>query len=173
MKLKVKNVKRVFKNAKDVFKNVGKSKAFLEKSARFLKNRIQAQTRSGRDLVNDRAQPALSKNYVAYRESVMDGTSGDGVRPDKRFMVPSLSNLTLTGQLLKSMKYELRSRLRRFDIFVSGLRKDGSYNSNVAKDLKDRGRVFLGVDENGILRIKKNLLDDFRRLIKQKRFKKR
>jgi len=73
---------------------------------------------------------------------------------DKQFFDPTLihSNLTFTGQLLRSLKYTILKN-GRINIFASGNRKDGQSNKKIAEYVAKNGRPFFGMDDKGKLRI--------------------
>lgn len=81
------------------------------------------------------------------------------------------SNLTVTGQLLDSLTAKIDLKNSEIIIMVSGTRSwgvdKGKTNQSVANKLARMGYEFLGMDERGIKRIKKIVLDEFRRNIKK------
>jgi hypothetical protein len=179
-KIRVENLDKTFDSLEVVFDSQAGRKDFLDEIGKFLSDRIVRETRSGKDLVNSRRQPGLSPGYVGYRHRLANGTatnrsrSGPSVvRPDGRFFRPSFSNLTLTGQLLRSVGFRSRPRLKQIEIFVSGSRNDGKTNSQVLRSLARRGREFLGVDDKGILRVRRMIIDKIRREFRKKGFSKK
>jgi len=89
------------------------------------------------------------------------------------------SNLTISGQLLSSIIFEIKRGVVR--IFANskkrkryankGLRqrktrKAPPTNEQVAKGLEDQGRYFIGIDDNTIKRIKTILIRNVRRILR-------
>lgn len=157
--VKIKNVKGALSAALKLLEESADFK--LNDLGEFARKRIQAETRKGQDLKNESEQPPLSAGYISQRERMRKGV-------DTRFFRPSFSNLTLTGQMLKSLYFKVYPRNRIIEVGVEGVRKDGLTNSAVAKDLASRGRYFLGLDRKGIYLIRKIVLDEIRRRIKKR-----
>lgn len=163
-KVKINNLKTVFEGIKKIFKESIERKDKLDQIKEFVVKRIQAETRKGFDLSRDGApQPDLSDGYVRMRERFQE--TGE-IDLDRKFFRPEKSNLTLTGQLLSSLNGTVSEKNRTIEVFVEGSRNDGTTNSKVAKDLADRGRTFLGLDEKGVTRIRKMVLDEIRKQIR-------
>src|SRR5690606_18358399 len=79
------------------------------------------------------------------------------------------SNLTQTGQLLDSLKADIKKN--KITIEPTGNRDPGlsgrdefSTNKELARDLAGRGFLFLGLDGTGVKRIKQMIIDEIRRL---------
>ncbi len=186
---KVNGLKNVFEAIDKIFENSTQKEKFLREIEDFVTLRVQAETRKGKDLSRDGAdQPDLKPSYVAWRKSLearasaLDKISrgslssknlslvakitGRTPTPDPTFFKPEKSNLTLTGQLLKSLNSLVKPRARTVEVFVEGRRDDGQTNAAVANDLASRGRTFLGLDKKGVTRIRKMVLDEIRRQIR-------
>jgi hypothetical protein len=163
-KAKVSGIKSVFDSIKQIFERSTQQEEFLTKIKDFVVLRVQAETRKGKDLSRDGAdQPNLSPGYIRMREGyVKDGT----IKVDGTFFETDFSNLTLTGQMLKSLNGLVKPRQRTVEVFVEGRRDDGQTNQAVANDLAKRGRTFLGLDTKGKVRIRKLVLDEIRRQIR-------
>jgi hypothetical protein len=174
---RVLNVKSVFSAVDALFATAAEKGDFLDKQGKFLRNRIQAETRSGRDLSRDgQSQPDLSPGYKRWRRRLERGESKSKIRPDSKFFRADFSNLTLSGQLLKSLEYFVQRRKRQFEIKVSGTRRDPDGRSKIrtnqalVADLAERGRTFLGVDRKGVERVRKAFVDELRRQIRKNKF---
>lgn len=167
-KVKIKNIKSVLRSVNKVFTDTRSSNKLLSEISEFSIKRIQQETRKGKDLVRDGSQPDLSDGYKRWRRKVKRGESK--VTPAS-FMRPNLSHLTLTGQLLDSLKAKIDKAKGFITIQPTGNRDDGESNAEVASDLKDRGRVFLGLDKRAVESIRKLFIDELRRNIKKFRQK--
>lgn len=165
---KIKNLKSVIKNMEKVFESTKESKRALDDVGEFITDRIVKETRKGKDLVNETRQLPLSDGYKKWRRKVKSGDSS--VEPSP-IMRPNVSHLTLTGELLDSLKYSIKKSKGLITIEPTGKREDGKSNANVATDLANRGRVFLGLDKRGVKRVRRLFLDELRRNI-NKFFKK-
>jgi hypothetical protein len=171
-KVRVKNLKSVFNAVQAIFEDSIKSQGFLDGVKDFAVLRIQAETRKGNDLKEERKQPALSPNYIKWRKKLAKGLSGSGISVDPEFFVAGKSNLTLSGEMLNSLTGSVIKSKNEIEVKVTGRRSDGETNSSVAKDLASRGRFFLGLDEKGIQYIRKQAVDLIRRVIRRKGFTK-
>ena len=166
-KTKIKNVKSVFNAIEKVFKDTLQSQAMYDNIATFTQDRVVTQTRLGNDLTTgDKAnkQPPLADGYVKYWKRVQEGKTK--IAPDPRFFSPKRSNLTLTGQLLNSIKATVVKSKRQVVIEPTGKRDDGLTNKEVASELADNGRKFLGLDLIGVQRIRRMVLEVLRRNIR-------
>jgi hypothetical protein len=184
-KVKVKNLKEVFLGVQALyFDDTAKRQIFLNEQAKFLRDRIVAETRKGKDLSRKGvSQPPLSQGYINWRRKLKDGKAPnrENIKPHPIFFSPSFSNLTLTGQLLDSVQWFVNERRKFFEIRPTGVRRNpknsfiknlffGLRNQTVANDLARRGRTFLGIDEKGLKRVRKAFIDEFRRELKNNNF---
>lgn len=178
-KMKVLNLQEVLRRFTQVFDTELSSGGVIDDLGDIALNRVKQQTRRGLDLKRDGSpQPPLSENYVRYRRSLAKGVerrspNGNIIRPDPDFFRPNKSNLTLTGQLLRSLVVTKNKKNLEISVKPSGVRADGISNEDVARDLERQGRTFLGLDKTGIKLLKKRILDEIRRQIIKKRFSKR
>lgn len=166
-KVRIKNLKSVFNSIDKVLKNTVENQSMYGEIAKFSETRIVQQTRVGKDLsTGDKAekQPELSSGYIKYRERVKSGKTD--IKPDPQFFKPRKSNLTLTGQLLNSIRGTIVKSKRQVVIDPTGGRDDNLTNKEVASDLAKRGRTFLGLDKIGVQRIRRIVLDVLRRNIR-------
>lgn len=153
----------------------------LDEVGQFTKSRIQQFTRSGRTIAlggtekkGGKAEPLkkLSASYVNYRKKLAGGLfQGDEFFGPKKqlseFFKPSKSNLTLTGQLLKSISFKASFQSRSVSVEVSGSRDDSNLdNKEVAGFVAAQGRPFMGIDEAGRQRIKNIVNRALRRRLK-------
>ena len=173
-KFKILNLKEVLNAFGKIFEEDLSNKNLLDEMGESVKTRIQQQTRRGKDLSRDGDnQPRLSEKYIQYRKRLAKGNTRDGKKPDPEFFKPSKSNLTLTGQLLKSLDVTVNQNTKEISVKPKGIRDDGLTNEEVTRDLAQSGRTFLGLDKTGIKVLKKRILDEIRREIIKKRFSKR
>lgn len=172
-KVNVKGVKSVLNAIKAIFDNSIKKKEFLDNIKDFSVLRIQAETRKGRDLTrNGEPQPDLSSGYVKWRKRLATGETKTQIYPDTKFFRPSKSNLTLSGQMLESLQGRVNALRSEIEIATTENRNDGEKNDQIVKDLKRRGRTFLGMDDKGKTMIRKMVLDEIRRQIRGRGFTK-
>jgi len=195
---KVKNLDSVFNAVRSIYSDLTQEREELEKIAKFARDRIVAETRKGKDLTkNGDKQPELSESYIAWRRSLANRNraldrAAEGSQkkrdqalamkitertpsPDSTFFKPAKSNLTLTGQLLNSIEYEVKIDKKTIIIEPKGQRDDGKSNKEVAEELATRktslapdGRKFLGLDERGFQRIRNLIVEAIRRLALKK-----
>ena len=196
---RVKNVKSVFNAVEAIYRDLTQQKEELDKIGKFARDRIVAETRKGNDLTQEKKQPELSEGYIGYRRRLKSrgkkfekelAKSGnvesafkagniraDTPTPDSTFFVPQKSNLTLTGQLLNSIDYEVVQEDKKIVIKPTGSRDDGKTNLEVATELATRktrlapqGRKFLGLDKRGFQRIRNLIVESIRRIAHKKGF---
>lgn len=159
---------RVKSNLKEVaskISGISNDVKILAEVGQFIVKRIQGFTRLGYSLygtpVDPKSNPLkpLSPAYIRYRKRLSLGIVKHGpttVRPilDDSFKA-TRSQLTVTGQLLKSIQYTAMPQEKSVKVFVSSTRRtDGENNRNVAKDVSKNGRPFMGIDKKGIETIK-------------------
>lgn len=196
---KIKNMDSVFNAVRAIYDDLTTQADELDKIGQFTRDRIVAETRKGNDLTRSDKQPPLSEGYIGYRRRLgqrvgsLDkvasgkGSQRDVVRsmsvnkdtptPDSSFFSPARSNLTLTGQLLNSIDYEVIASEKKIIIQPTGSRNDGKTNLEVATELATRktrlapdGRKFLGLDDNGFKRIRNLIVEAIRRIALNKGF---
>lgn len=182
-KVKILNIDKVLNKIEELFDKDVRNKELMEEIGDFSVTRIQAETRLGNDLTKQTKskQPRLADSTIRIRKLVEAGKIKPGNRfyfkPDGTFFQPTKSNLTATGQMLESLDGRV-TRVGEVVVEPTGSR-DGSLqvdsefktNKALARDLADRGRVFLGLDAKGVKRIKKLILDEVRRFKRRRGFK--
>ncbi len=188
IKVKILNVNQILRKIERVMKDDLKGSGVFEDIKNFTVLRIQAETRKGNDLTGSsdlasaKRQPSLSPAYKGFRKKLAQGKVSEDhpwwFEPDPTFMRPDKSNLTATGQLLDSLSGRVNKSTNEIIVTPTGTRDQtkqakGGFSTNVAlaKDLAERGRTFLGLDALGVKRIKKFILDEIRRIKKQRGFK--
>lgn len=163
----------------------------LDDIAKFVVNRIQSFTRSGKSISGKQAKKLkkLSKSYIEMRQGAVKFRtlkSGEVIaipepdeklkEVDKEFFRPDLSNLTFTGQMLRAIKYVTNKAKATITIDVAATSRSGKYesltNKKVAEYAKENGRPFLGLDDLGIKRIKRDVLKKLRDELRKSRFRK-
>lgn len=185
---KIKNVKSVLNAIKSGFQDSFQRKEIYEKIGKFTANRVKQETQKGKDLSRGGApQPQLSEGYIRIRELIQKGKLIIDP-PQGRVFRFNRSNLTLTGQLLESVDAEVKPRDGTVTVFPTGPREktvifnpatgkglfgeesesdldQPGTNQELADDLAKRGRTFLGMDQKGVKRIRRIVLDEVRRVI--------
>lgn len=169
-KVRLKGVDGVIRSLNEVFKTAKKSKDMQNKIGKFVVDRNKFNARTGKSLESNKSPeslPGLKSTSKKIRARFAKDHPGD---VDTRFFRATKSNVTLTGQLINSIKYLIKDN--QIFILVSGRRKrikadDLGSNEAVYADLVKRGFGFLGLDETGQKRVKKIVLDEFRRTIKK------
>lgn len=202
---RIKNVDRVTKSLKKIFNDVRREKRLLNEIGEFTKDRIVFEARKGNSLEGGikHKLPPLKKSTKAIRGAIKRSAPE---LIDDTFFKANRSNVTLSGQLLKSIKYlikggsvfisvggkrtmidlqgvknvslgrtksgKIKSTKRNKGIlsaidFAAAGSKELKTNEDVYADLKSRGFGFIGLDDKGQKRVKKLVLDEFRRTIKK------
>lgn len=184
-KANFKNLNKVLKNIEKVFDDTLTNELMSDIGSNAV-NRIKGYTRKGYSLPrvdkrtltttqSPKRQQPLSKGYIEYRLALQKGLIKRGqpgyVKTSGSFFKVSFSNLTLTGQLIDSIKYafgKVRKRSKTIEIDVSGNRDDGLTNKEVADELANMSdpRLFLGLDGKGIRVIRQKVLRLLRRNIR-------
>lgn len=169
IKYRLKNMDPIIKAIRELYSDIAHQESSLDGIGKFVRDRIVAETRKGNDLTKGGIkQPPLSEGYIQKRYKLKSGV-------DKTFFRPSLSNLTLSGQLLDSIEYKITVSQSKIVISPTGVRDDGMRNEALAQELADRstrlaprGRHFLGLDDRGYKRIRAKIIEAIRRMAEKK-----
>jgi hypothetical protein len=168
-KVRFTNFKQVFDNITTVFEDTKKSKEMLNAIGKLIRDRIKTETQKGKALpvINQDGsagrQPPLSREYIKQRVQIKDGDTQ--VEPSP-LMRPRKSHLTLTGQLLESLDYDIDRSKGEVVVKPTGKRDDGKTNVEVTEDLATRGRTYLGLDNKGIDRVRQLVIRELNRNIR-------
>ena len=177
MKVKV-NTKRVIATIDKAFKDLIKRNDMYVDIASFTVKRIQDKARLQKRMQQDGSDnaetPGLSSGYINQRRQTPRGSNGT----DREFFLPNVSRsqLTYTGQLLKS----LRARILRsgnskgtVELGFDGVRRDGQSNDSVYKDLLNRNKNYqvLALSKKAIDLIRNKVLTRLRQELIKKRLK--
>lgn len=164
-RVRVKNIETVIMNAKKVLEDVRSSPDMLKQIGDFTVERIKAETRAGYSLPNKSKLPPLKDQTIALREEA----EALGLVDAEFYRSSDFANNTLTGQVLGSLTYEIDERSGSLEVFVPDTpRFDGpETNKDVAENLSDLGREFIGYNDKMVKRIKRLVLDEYRRRIKK------
>jgi len=188
-KVQIKNVRSVLKAIETVLvDNIRKSDLYEEIGA-FTVERVQQETRKGRDLSNEgmpikETSPATKNIKELIERGVIT------IQPAKPLYFRSrVSQITQTGQLLDSLKADIDPRKGQIEVAPHGNRTATKYvwtktsmpvkflnsgdqiesNQSLANDLSSRGFTLLGIDKKGVKRIRRLVLDEIRRIIRRMR----
>lgn len=164
--VKFKNLDGFQKLVVDKFTELKNEERTLVEVAEFTKTRIQQQTRLGKSLPNDSRLKDLSPKYKIARKNTKKNTDPEFFRSDK-------SNLTFSGQMLRSLKTRIVKRPSSIsqpsaiEVFPDGGRDDGLTNQEVAAFVKEGGRPFLGLNEKAVKQIRNIVLKNLRRVLRK------
>jgi hypothetical protein len=187
-KVQIRNVKSVLKAIETAFTEGIRKSDLYDQIGRFSVERIQQETRKGRDLSKEGAPIKDTSDATKNIKQLIE----QGVikmNPAKPlFFRSGKSQVTQTGQLVDSLKADIEFRKGEITVAPEGSREPATYtwsksgkpvdflsddqvqsNQALAKDLADRGFTFLGMDKKGIKRIRRLVLDEIRRLIRRRR----
>ena len=193
MKVKI-NTKQVTKKIEEAFKNLIKRNDMYVDIANFAVKRIQDKSRLQKRMETDGDDslptPNLSESYKQVRRGksywrTINGSKVkfDGVEPrlsevDPEFFFPAVnkSQLTFTGQLLRSLKAKiLRSGDSKgsVELGFTGTRKGGQTNVSVYKYLLDLNKNYevLALSKKAIDLIRNKVLTRLRQELIKKRLK--
>lgn len=184
-KARIRNLKGVRQAVTQLFTNTIQREAFLMRIRDFSVVRIQAETRKGRDLSKDGAPiKPVSQGWQSFKRKIERGSIT--VSPQRsEFLTSRRSNLSITGQLIDSLRGRPLARQGVVEVFPTGKRQDTTFksskrgskpfslgdqistNEELAASLKKRGWTFLGMDKKGVQRIRRMVLDEFRRALRK------
>lgn len=182
-KVKILNLDSVLKRIENLFEKDAINEKLITDITELVTTRVVAQTRSGKDLSRDgKPQPALSESTIRIRYRNFYGkTKPDAptyFKPDKQFFRIDFSNLTATGQMLDSIKGRFVKSTKQIIVEPTGnrdpsLQNNSEFKTNkeLAKDLANRGRTFLGLDRVGIQRVRKLILEEIIKFKKRRGFR--
>jgi hypothetical protein len=169
---KIRNVNEVLAKISGILKDAAHSQKVLNDSGKFFVERIKAFTRSGKSLALGGSKLRdLADITIEFRKEYKKagGLVHETFRPQK-------SQLTVTGQMLDAVKYEIDGT--KINVFVEGTKRDPNLpagdktNAELAQENADLGRPFLGVDERGLKRMKLMIVEEIRRISRQRGFTK-
>ncbi|MFN7034950.1 MAG: hypothetical protein ACK4SN_01175 [Bellilinea sp.] len=169
---KVRNIRGMQQAVTKLFKSTIQREAFLMRIRDFAVERIRAETRKGNDLSRGNQLPGkikpVSPGWQSFKRKVESGQVK--MSPSKsEFLRSRVSNLSLTGQLLNSLKGKPLARQGAVEVFPTGKRQETTFqsksrgakpytlgesistNEELAEDLKRRGWTFLGMDKKTTL----------------------
>jgi hypothetical protein len=178
----IKNLDQVQDLIKETFDISINNSSVLIKAGEKARDRIRNFSRSGRSLVTAARFKDISDGYSISRrlrtfqernsplsDVFLETSSRDpfsDVAPGSR-----KSNISVTGQLLDSLRPKVFPRKKRIIIEPTGTRSygdsQGISNKQVATELADGGRPFLGLDSVGIRSVKNEILRELRKQIKK------
>ena len=139
---------------------------------RYIAARIVFKARTGKTAVSGKESklPPLSDGYVKQREARKK--AGDSSL-DSDFFSPRRSNLTLTGQYLKSIALVKFDRVKKLlQIRPTGRRKEGLSNEKLSEYLAKQGRSIFGVDETGRRVVSNMVKNEIRKSIRKRLLRK-
>lgn len=164
-KVRFKNLKSLFNVVKSDLDDSLKDNDFLNEASEYVVTRIQQQSRVGNSLVTGNF-PELSDNYKRYRSRLKSGKVKNSVVTPSKFLKPATSQVTLTGQMLDSLKYKILPNLKQIEIFPTGVRQGESLtNEKLTEELEARGYKYLGLDKFGFEQLRRRLVELLRRNI--------
>lgn len=170
VKVTILNLGRAQKNMIAKFDQIKKDPELLRQIGDAALKDIVGYARSGKNPDTRSAFTKLSKSWIERREYLKRFNSPDG----EFFLNSRKSNLTFTGQLLRSIKYRFL-RPGEVEIYASGNHvgyktKSGHtpsiQNEKLVEYLADGGRVFMQVSERLKKRINVIVKQHIRRLIR-------
>lgn len=140
----------------------------FDRIGKYVADRIVMKARTGKRMVNGREVPikALSPRYIEQRKKMKKS----GAKVDDVFFSPKRSNLTRTGQYLKSIKVTETDRAKNKIVIApspKSSRGDGVTNEDLAKYLGEQGRNIFGIDATTRKVITKMVKEEIRKQIKR------
>ena len=109
------DARKAFKEVSQAFRSVRRSKQFQKEVGEFLVKRIQGETRRGKPYNKERSFPGLKSSTIKGRDNLSRFNKTHPSYSKAR------SNLTLTGQLVDSIKFKVKLGL--YTIFPKGRRR--------------------------------------------------
>lgn len=182
-KIKVTGIDRVNKALNEFLNDKIVTKSVMDEIARFITERVRSFTRSGKSIADrsPKRLKRLSESYKDMRRGAVKYRTINGrvvvfPEPDEKlnevdptFFDPDYSNLTFSGQMLSAIKYSIDLAKRTARIFVDDTKRKGKYekltNAQVADYVADQGRPFMGLDDNGIKRVRQMVIENVRKQI--------
>lgn len=167
-RVKWKGIRELEKLLKKKLDEEIRKKSLLDAIGEFAVGRIQSVTRSGKTLAKSDRPKQLKKLKPSTIKSRYYAFARGEVDPEY-FHSPDTSQLTLTGQLLRALKFKSFVSDSKIEIFVDDTsRKENSKlsNADVAGYVAKAGRPFLGLDKNGIKRVRRMILTELRKKLR-------
>tara|TARA_R110000868_G_scaffold411262_1_gene702568 strand:+ start:1442 stop:1960 length:519 start_codon:yes stop_codon:yes gene_type:complete len=160
--------KRAKKKLKAKFEKIIESDEWKEKATEYAINQIQGKTRTQKSAKDNSPLPKISEKHKDNKKRIAK-YNGTG----KNFG-NTKSNLTITGQLLESLKREkhkTQAQIIAYGDRVPYKTKNGTVkktptNTELVKYLSDKGYKFIGLSEKMKKNIKKLVREEFFRKFK-------
>lgn len=187
-KVQIKNVKSVLKSLETALGDSIRKSQVYDSIGRFSVERVQQETRKGRDLSREGAPIQDTADSTKNIKELIERGVIKMNKPRPLFFRSSKSQVTQSGQLLDSLKADVDPRKSEVVIAPTGDREKVEYtwsktgkpvdflsddqvqsNQSLASDLAKRGFTFLGMDQKGVKRIRRIVLDEIRRIIRRLR----
>jgi hypothetical protein len=192
---KVLNLRNIQNKVQAVIIQKVVSGPILRDVGEFVRTRIYESTKKGKSLVTGSAISGLSGAYKNYRKRFQEwNQTGE-------FFSPPRSNLTLTGQMLRALRYVITrgARSSHVDVDVAPTKRSATpqvplkswvegrsekkfrkitkqpedlNNAEVAKRVAKEGRPFIGLDATGRNRVKLMIANELRTRLRQAGLKK-
>ena len=170
-KVKVNNILKVRERATKAL-SVGRKTRYLKDVGKITIEETQQRTRRGKQ-VNGKSMRKLSDGYAKNKGKIPV--------PKSNFFRPraKVSNLTLTGQLLSSMKNRLNLSRGQVSTFFTGIHKDltkgkkkkqHTTNKKLANDLQRRGFNFFGISKALRKAVNTRTTEELRRELRRRKF---
>lgn len=141
---------------------------FLLELGEYVSKRIVMKARMGKTMYSGKEGklPELSARYKKARRAMKKSGSAE-LDPD--FFSPNRSNLTLTGQYLKSIRTTKVEQAKRLvTVEPTGVRKDGMGNQQLAGYLAKMKRNVFGIDDLTKKNIKQKVLREIRKQLRNR-----
>ena len=149
MRVTIKGMNKVQKNVKKVLLDTIVNKANRKEIGDKLLEKMIGSARSGKDPATNESFKPLKKKTKAFRKKWKENEGETG-----KLFKPNRSNLTLTGQLLESVKAIYETGKPTIEITPTGERDDGKKNAEIGKGHMEGipsrnvpARRFLGVSD--------------------------
>ena len=163
--IKIKNLDKVFAAIKEAIGDLPES--MYTDIEKITVERIVAKARTGKTMASGKEEKLkpLKDSTIKSRKYKQERGLTDG-----EFFSPKRSNLTETGQYLRSFKRsKLDRKNARLTIEPEGTRQDGKLtNKKLAGYLNEQGRSVFGLDKIGKQRIFQRVKEELRRRLKRK-----
>jgi hypothetical protein len=137
--------------------------------AEYVRSRMVMKARTGKRMTDqgDKKFPALkSQKYIEARERAQKTGKPE---VDQEFFSPKRSNITFTGQYLKSIglgKVDKKNRIIQIEA-KGGRKKEKLTNKKLAQYLAQMGRNIFGLDPVGRKSVKQRILRDLRKKLRK------
>ena len=141
-KIKILGLKKLDRKLQKKIDSIATNKGLMQGMAKFALKETKYYVRVGFSPKTDKKFPPLKDSTIRTRDSFQRSKKGR----KSPYFIPDFSNLTMTGQLVRSMKIKYDKKQQALVMSFSQKRKNSSLsNDKLIEHLDEMGRYIVGI----------------------------